>query len=135
VAADLWGDLLGSSTDLSASDVRWLSPLPLWTGILAGPSAFALNLTATYALVHWTCAADRQSLLHLISVFALVLVLAGSGASWMALQHSPSSLDTEGGSPRARARFMALLGLASSAFFAFAVIANAYPQWVLDACQ
>jgi hypothetical protein len=135
VAADLRGDLLGSSTDLSASEIRWLSPLPLWAGILAGPTAFALNLTATYALVHWTCASDRQSWLHLISLAAFVLVLGGSGISWLALQHAPASLDTEGGSPRARARFMALLGLASSAFFAFAVIANAYPQWVLDACQ
>ena len=25
--------------------VRWLSPLPLWTGILAGPLAWALDLT------------------------------------------------------------------------------------------
>lgn len=135
MAADLRGDLLDSSTELSASDIRWLSPLPLWAGILAGPIAFALNLTATYALVHWTCATDRQSLLHLISVVAFILVLAGSGISWLALQHVPRSLETDGGSPRARARFMALLGLGSSAFFALAVIANAYPQWVIDACQ
>ena len=30
---------------------------------------------------------------------------------------------------------MALLGLASSAFFIIVIVANAYPQWVLDACQ
>jgi hypothetical protein len=126
---------LGSSTDLTASDVRWLSPLPLWAGILAGPGAFALNLTVTYALVHWTCATDRQALLHLISLFAFIIVLVGSWISWVALQHAPAALETEGGTPLARARFMALLGLASSALFALAIIANAYPQWVLDACQ
>ena len=126
---------MGSSTDLNAGDIRWLSPLPLWAGILAGPSAFALNLTVTFALVHWTCATDRQSLLHVISLFAFILVLAGSWLSWVALRHAPSTLETEGGTPQARARFMALLGLASSALFALAIIANAYPQWVLNACQ
>jgi len=115
--------------------MRWLSPLPLWTGILAAPLAFALNLTATYALVKWSCAADRAGVLHLISLVALFIVLAGASVSWIALQHSPAAVETDEGTPPARARFMALLGLASSAFFLLAVVANAYPQWVLDACQ
>ena len=52
VAADLRGDLLGAETAVSGDqrlrrdDVRWLSPLPLWTGILAGPVAWALDLTS-----------------------------------------------------------------------------------------
>jgi len=126
---------LGSSTDLSAGDLRWLSPLPLWTGILAGPMAFAFNLTATYALVKWTCAEDGELVLHLISVAAVLIVLGGGWISWVALQHSPEGIDTDGGTPQARARFMALFGLASSAFFLLATVANAYPQWVLDACR
>ncbi len=115
--------------------MRWLSPLPLWTGILAGPFAFAINLTATYALVKWTCHADRESVLHLVSLVALLMVVGAGWLSWLALRHSPAALETDEGTPEARARFMALLGLASSAFFAFAIVANAYPQWVLDACR
>ena len=53
----------------------------------------------------------------------------------MALQHTADTLDTDAGTPEARARFMALLGLASSALFSIAIIANAYPEWVLDACH
>ena len=135
MAANLRSDLLGSSADLTADDLRWLSPLPLWTGILTGPIAFALNLTATYALVKWTCAADREGVLHLISFLCLLLVVGAAWISWVALKHSPAGLETEGGTPKARARFMALLGLASSALFILAIAANAYPQWVLDACQ
>jgi len=120
---------------LTAGDLRWLSPLPLWTGILAGPIAFAINLTVTYALVKWTCRSDAQTVLHLVSLIALVIVLGGTWVSWMALRHSPVTLETDAGTPEARARFMALLGLASSAFFIFAIVANAFPQWVLDACR
>jgi hypothetical protein len=126
---------LGSSTDLSAADVRWLSPLPLWTGILAGPFAFAINLTATYALVKWTCNSEQESVLHLVSLGALLMVVAGAWLSWLALRHSAAATETDQGTPEARARFMALLGLSSSAFFLLAIIANAYPQWVIDACR
>lgn len=120
---------------MRAGDLRWLAPLPLWTGILAGPIAFAFNLTTTYALVHWTCEADRESVLHVVSLVALLIVIGGTWVSWMALRHSPDTLETDAGTPEARARFMALLGLASSAFFIFAIVANAFPQWVLDACR
>ena len=126
---------MGSSTDLTAADVRWLSPLPLWTGILTGPIAFGINLTATNALVKWTCATDRAGVLHLISFVSLLLVVGAAWISWIALKHSPDGLETEEGTPEARARFMALLGLASCALFIVAIVANAYPQWVLDACQ
>lgn len=126
---------MGASADLNAGDPRWLSPLPLWTGILAGPAAFALNLSATYALVKWTCHADSEIVLHLISLAALIIVLAGGWIAVIALRQSPAAVPTDAGTPEARARFMALLGVASSAFFTFAVVANAVPQWVLDACQ
>ena len=135
MAAYLRGDLLGSSADLTTDDLRWLSPLPLWTGILAGPILFAFKLTATYALVKWTCLTDREGVLHLISLVSLVGVFGAAWISWMALQHTADTLDTDAGTPEARARFMALLGLASSAFFSIAIIATAYPEGVLDACH
>ena len=47
----------------------------------------------------------------------------------------PTTLPTDGGDPRQRARFMAILGLTSCALFALAIVAGAIPRWVLDACQ
>jgi hypothetical protein len=135
VAANLRGDLLGSSADLTTGDLRWLSPLSLWTGILAGPIMFAFKLMATYAMVKWTCITDRQGVLHLISLLTLLVVFGAAWIAWTALQHTAGTLDPDAGTPEARARFMALLGLASSAFFGLAIVANAYPEWVLDACH
>jgi hypothetical protein len=126
---------LGAETDLTASDVRWLSPLPLWTGILVGPVAWACDLGISYALVKWSCATQRALPLHLITLAALAIVAAGAAVSWRALQHTSPALPTDGGSSRARARFMAILGLTSSALFAATVVAGAIPRWVLDACQ
>jgi len=135
VAADLWGDLLGAEAHLTADEVRWLSPLPLWIGILAGPVAFAIDLTASYALVQWVCASRQFSLLHLITLLAILVVMTGAWASWLALQRAREDLPDDGGWPRQRARFMAVLGLASSSLFLLAILANEVPRWVFDACR
>ena len=121
---------MGAETDL-----KWLSPLPLWTGVVAGPAAWALDLTASYALVKWTCLSDRQSMLHVLTMVALVGCAGGAAVSWMALQHSADAMPTDGGDPRQRAHFMAILGLASCALFALTIGAAAIPLWVLDACH
>jgi hypothetical protein len=126
---------LGAETDLTAGDVRWLSPLPLWAGILAGPVAWAIDLCASYALVKWVCHTGRHGLLQMITVAALATVCGGAMSSWLALQHTRSVTSTESGHPRQRARFMALLGLTSCALFAVSIIAEAIPHWVLDACR
>ena len=134
MAADLRGDLLGAEADLKAVATGWTAPLPLWTGILAGPIAWALDLCVSYAMVKWTCAARTQSVLHLVTAGALVLVLAGMAVAAMALRAAADGRPTDGGSPRQRARFMAVLGLTAGAFFVLVIFAEAIPRWVLDAC-
>jgi hypothetical protein len=135
VAADLRSDLLGAQTAVDTSDVRWLTPLPLWTGILAGPIAWAFDLTASYAIVKWVCHTQQYAVLPLITIASLVLVLAGAAISWTAMIRTVNDAPTDGGRPRERARFMAVLGLASCALFALQILAGAIPHWVLDACQ
>ena len=120
---------------MSADAVRWLTPLPLWTGILAGPIAWAFDLTASYALVKWVCHTSRYGALQLITLASLAIVLGAGAVSWAALRRTADDVPTDGGRPRQRARFMAVLGLASCALFALQIIAGAIPHWVLDACQ
>jgi hypothetical protein len=115
--------------------VRWLTPLPLWTGIFAGPVAWALDLTISYAIVKWTCSSQREIILHAITPAALALVAIGAVAATLALRQTAGDGPEDGGEPRQRARFMAMLGLTSSALFALTIVAGAIPRWVLDACQ
>jgi hypothetical protein len=126
---------LGAQTDLTAGDVRWLSPFPLWSGILAGPLAWAFDLTASYAAVKPVCRLQSVELLRLITVLSLALVTAGATLSCFAYRRTAGDVPSDGGQPRQRARFMAILGLASCALFALQILAGAIPQWVIDACQ
>ena len=125
---------MGTATRLDAGDVRWLSPLPLWAGILAGPIAWAVNLTSNYALVHWVCHTRDHALLFLISGAALAVVCGGAFVSWVALRRTAGDVPTDGGRPRQRARFMAILGLTLCALFALQILAGAIPPSILDAC-
>lgn len=117
------------------ADLRWLTPLPLWVGILAGPAAWASDLCISYALVHWTCASQRAAVLRGLTPAALAVVGVGAVISFVSLRRTPPEAPTDGGNPIERARFMAILGLVSSALFAVAIVAGAIPRWVLDACQ
>jgi hypothetical protein len=135
MAADLWSDLLDAQVAVNAGDVRGLTPLPLWTGILAGPIAWAFDLMASYAVVKWVCHTSNHAILPLITTVSLAMVLGAAAISWTALRRTANDAPTDGGRPRQRARFMAVLGLASCALFALQILAGAIPHWVLDACQ
>jgi hypothetical protein len=121
--------------DAGRADMRWLSPLPLWSGILAGPVAWALDLGISYAIVKWLCASQREAPLHLITLAALAIVAGGAVMSFLALQQTAGDVPTDAGKPRHRARFMAILGLTMCALFALQIVAGAIPKWMVDACQ
>src|SRR3954454_11219352 len=106
----------------------------VWAGILAGPIAWALDLTISYAIVKWTCGSQHYSVLHLITIAALLITAAGAAASWIALQRAPHESRADGPRPIDRGRFMALLGLVLCSLFALAMIGNALPRLMLDAC-
>jgi len=126
---------LGAEAHLSAGDLRWLSPLALWSGITAGPIAWAIELTVSYAIVKRVCASRNDVVLHLITILSLAIVAGGGLLSGNAYQRTAQDRPTDGSSPRQRARFMAILGLALSGFFLVVIIASALPNWVIDACQ
>ena len=126
---------MGAQADITANGDWWLTPLPLWTGILAGPVAWALDLETSYAIVKWTCIAGTVRPFQLVTVVALAVTGAGAAVSWRALQQTRHDGPEDGVRPRQRARFMAMLGLASAALFALTIAAAAIPWGVLDACR
>jgi hypothetical protein len=106
----------------------------LWLGLLAGPTAWALDLLISYAAVKWTCSSQHTAALHLITVGALLITAGGAAASWTVFQRTPEPSHADGPRPVDRGKFMAMLGLLVSAMFALAMIANAVPRVLLDAC-
>lgn len=105
-----------------------------WTGVLAGPIAWAIDLGASYTLVKWACGRQHAIVLHLITVGALAIIAVGAFAAWRALAAVPDDAPTDGGGPLDRGRFMAIFGLTMCALFAAVVIAGAIPGWAIDPC-
>ena len=126
---------MGAETDVSAADLRWLSPGPLWAGILAGPIAWAFDLTASYAITKWVCLTNHWWWFHAITIVSVAIVAGGAALSWIALRRTAHDEPTDGGGPRQRAHFMAILGLTSGALFGLTIVAAVIPRWVLDACS
>ena len=116
----------------------WFSVAPgvwlLWGGLLAGPVAWALNLTISYALVQWTCSTHLAAVLRLVPIGALALTAAGAAASWTALRRAEDRGVADGARPVDRGKFMATIGLLVSASFALAIVSTLVPQVLLDAC-
>lgn len=108
---------MGATTDLK-----------LWTGILAGPAAWSVQLALSYPIAQVTChasfASQHPGTLHAIAFGALAAVAA---AAWLPrpLRHASHP----------RVRFMARLGLLTCALFALVVIATWFPVFVLHDCQ
>ena len=129
MAADLRSDLLGPPTAVAR----------LWFGILAGPSAWLLQLLVSYPLAQLSCHAGFHSqhplALQAIAGAALLLVGAGAFTAWQAREAAPADASSAGGRAVDRSRFMAGLGLLFALLFGLVVIATAIPTWILHACE
>ena len=100
------------------------SSIALWTGVLAGPIAWAADLEARYALVKYVCLNHAGWLMWVITAVALLVTGFGALCAWWGwVDDTP------------RVRFMAIGGLFISGMFALAIIAMAIPDLFLRACE
>jgi hypothetical protein len=109
--------------------------LILWTGCLAGPVAWFLQLEATYALASRACAGKSRFGLHLLSLLCLLLVAAGSWAAWRGW--SAGGREWPSGSDEgmiSRARFMGVLGLMACLLCTVIICAQWIAVAILDPC-
>jgi hypothetical protein len=110
------------------------APAPQIFGVLIGPLTFGADLVISYALVQHACSTGHHYVLHLVTVICFVVTLSGAWLSWRQYQ-GVSNANDEGGSPFDRAHFFALVGIASSLWFAVVIIANALPRFILSPCD
>jgi hypothetical protein len=105
------------------------SSVQLWTAILAGPFAFAVDLQLRFALVQWACM--NHSSWVLIAI-AGALVIIPIGAAIVCWRFSPAPEEDRVGG---RVYFMAVGGFILNCAFTVAIIANAIPSFFLRACD
>jgi branched-subunit amino acid ABC-type transport system permease component len=94
-------------------------PLASWSGLAAGPAAWAVTFAINYTLVPWQCG-NGVRLTPLISAIGIAIALAGMGLSYQAYQarervsEPPLASHTR--------RFVAGLGTATGGLFALVMI-------------
>ena len=106
------------------------SSVSLWSGILAGPIAFAINLQLRYALVSWACSHGSRWVLLWIALPLFLVCIAGAflARTGLAIGESETAYPM-------RVRFMAYGGLMLSAIFAITILASMIPDLFLSPCD
>jgi hypothetical protein len=103
----------------------------LWVGILAGPLAWATDEVVGYTATAHECSTGSSTLLHALTVSALITCGVGllcARSTWAA-SLSPSNDRSD------RIRAMALSGICLSLAFAVVILATAIPKWILSPCD
>lgn len=107
----------------------------LWFAVLAGPLAWMLGLNAQYGLVRVACDERSLLLLHAVSLLTLLLALAGGLVARREWRRAGGEWPGEAGGTLPRSRFMAVLGLLASGFFALTIVAQWVTNLFLDPCM
>jgi hypothetical protein len=123
------------STDPSTRipDARRIAAL--WTGLLLAPAAFLLGLEVSYAAVTRACFDTGRGLIHLVQLGCLLLAVLGTLVAWRNWRTEGSAWPGQEGGASGRTRFMAGLGLLTSALFILVILAQGIPGFVLSPCQ
>lgn len=115
----------------------WSAPRALrslWTAVLLGPIAWALNLTIGYAMSAFACSGVWTASFHAATFVTLALAAAGARLAWKLWRQTGEHRATEG-SRLERSRFMALAGIGLSAYFGFAILAQWIPTFFYEPCR
>jgi hypothetical protein len=106
----------------------------LWIGVLAGPLVALAEQEAQYLLVPGACAGGRVLPLHATALIALLLILGSGLLATRELRRIGPEAE-EAGSPGARGRFMAVVGILSSVVFGLGVVAHWLAVVILGVCR
>jgi hypothetical protein len=101
------------------------SSLALWSGILAGPFAWALVFELKYALVDYACRNHAHWLFWIFFLFGVAICAYGAFSAWGGMAADGST----------RGRFMGIAGMALSIAFAIFIVAMSIPDIYLRPCE
>ena len=106
----------------------------LWTAMLLGPAAWALNLFIGYALVKPVCASGHKLILDVLALVMLAMVAGGVWIGWSCLAQLRGATE-KGGTRVDRSYFMALVAIGFNALLGLLILVAAVPSFVLNPCE
>jgi hypothetical protein len=121
--------------DAAARFARGPGLLSLSLGLVLGPFAALANQQLTYVVNMWACGHRERGVMHLIPILCLLVVAATGVAAHLNWRSLGRGFEDELGAIETRSRFMAILGIAISAFCAIVILAQWLAIFVFDPCM
>ena len=109
----------------------------LWYALIGVPLIYLLSFLTVYNLVPARCQGHSGTMLiaHLVHLVTLILVVLAGVLAWHEWRRLGAERAREEGGALGTDRFMAELGILTSAMFTIVVIAQWFPTFVLNPCQ
>jgi uncharacterized membrane protein len=126
------------SSDAPREDVaqftRWPGIMSLALGVLLAPTAALANQQLIYAADTYACGRNLRATLHVVPALALIVAIGACIAAYINWRAVGKGLEEEHGGIAARTRFLALLGIAVSAFSALVIAGQWLSIFMFSAC-
>ena len=115
---------------------RWPGILRLALGLLLGPVAALVNQELIYLSDIWACGMHAWAAINMVPVLCLVLCIGAGATSYNDWRGVGGGVEVERGSPViTRTRFLAICGMATSAFAALVTIAQWFSVLMFGPCM
>jgi hypothetical protein len=106
-----------------AEFARWPGLLSLSLGVLLGPVVALVAQSVIYGATSWTCGRDIGATMHIIPALALIMSVGAGVGSYLNWRAIGKGVEDELGAVATRTRFLALIGIAVSAFSSLVILA------------
>ena len=110
----------------------------LFFGLLAGPLMTLVAQMASYAIVPGVCRTISRGpvvALHAVMLATLAVTVASGLVAWRDWHDAGAEWEADGAGPIPRSRFLALMGVIGSAFFALIIVAMWLAVAFIHPCQ
>jgi hypothetical protein len=113
---------------------RWPGLLSLSLGVLLGPIAVLVNEELIYVTNMWACGQGKQPAMHIVPIICLLVTIAAGLLARRDWHRVGRGIEEAAATIDSRTRFLALGGMAISAFSALLILAQWLAIFVFDAC-
>ena len=111
------------------------TPKALWTLVVAGPAIVAIEMQTNFVLVRQACSAQRSLAMYAVVIVALVLTIVTALVAGSIWKRAGVVWPTEAADLANRIRFIAALGILSSAISFLLIVAQGIVTVHFDPCQ
>ncbi len=127
---------VGSPPDLDALPwfARWRGLLSLSLGLLLAPTVALINQELIYTADTWACGHGMGGTIHIVPALCLIVTIGATISAYRNWRAVGGGLEEEAATVSARTRFLALLGILSSAFASLVILAQWAAVFVFNPC-